>query len=548
MGAQGTGGLDTALPGLEADLARLDELARGVAAAWAPRTLAATTLGRERAILRLFGVGGLDRAGMPLAGAVVDRYVAGAPDRLARGVTLPFAMALVEYDEPIQELAIDVAAGHVDLAMEAELLAEPKHRTMAQAAAADLAERAMDRIDANRTARHDLIAVLSDPPRPWISTAATEPEARAAAVEAGDLVRAGFDVIRVEVPMGRELHGLLEESGIEFERWRPRPASARDGRAGGRRDIVDTSLVDLAPSGSQRGLAFIRSTIDEIAADRRAYVRLASAAPPLAAPEQAVVAAFERVDLVVADVMAEIVASGVDPDRALADHAFAATIHARAGTLVLVGPGPLVVGPDLAAGIPASTATRSGRALALQLLGIHMARAAGLAADQIVAGAVPTWLAEERLGPAFALAEVVIRRRLLPEHPLSLSVLTTAGEAGVSALAIAAGIAPADDHACVLHVAAPGHDRAVAASSARAALAVGATLAHSRIGAALGGVALDHAHETVRAAIRALDGLQSDGWQSILGREFDDPDRRRFGADAVTERRDSNDPFATLVG
>ena len=66
------------------------------------------------------------------------------------------------------------------------------------------------------------------------------------------------------------------------------------------------------------------------------------------------VAAFERIDLIASDAMAEIVADGVDPDRALADHAFAHRLARRAGTAVVVGPGPLVVAPDLSAGQPST--------------------------------------------------------------------------------------------------------------------------------------------------------------------------------------------------
>jgi hypothetical protein len=66
--------------------------------------------------------------------------------------------------------------------------------------------------------------------------------------------------------------------------------------------------------------------------------------------------------------MAEIVANAVEPDRALADHAFAHRLARRAGTMIIVGPGPLVVAPDLSSGVPSDPATRAGRALALQLL------------------------------------------------------------------------------------------------------------------------------------------------------------------------------------
>src|SRR5690606_1559885 len=72
------------------DLDRLAYLAETLAGAWGARARASTTVGRERALLRLFGVDGVDRAGRPLANEVVDRYAGGRQDRLAAGVTLPF--------------------------------------------------------------------------------------------------------------------------------------------------------------------------------------------------------------------------------------------------------------------------------------------------------------------------------------------------------------------------------------------------------------------------------------------------------------------------
>jgi len=79
-------------------LDRLTERAQTLAGAWAGRARGSTTVGRERALLRMFGVSGLDVAGRPLAWAVIDRYLAGGPDRLGGGIVLPFAMALAEYD------------------------------------------------------------------------------------------------------------------------------------------------------------------------------------------------------------------------------------------------------------------------------------------------------------------------------------------------------------------------------------------------------------------------------------------------------------------
>jgi len=98
-------------------LDRLLERAETLAGAWTARARGSTTVGRERALLRMFGISGLDTAGRPLAWAVVDRYLAGGPDRLGGGIVLPFAMALAEYDVDPQRLALDVSSGAVDLGM-----------------------------------------------------------------------------------------------------------------------------------------------------------------------------------------------------------------------------------------------------------------------------------------------------------------------------------------------------------------------------------------------------------------------------------------------
>ena len=104
------------------DLGPIDrafERAETLAGAWSARARVTTTIGQERAILRLFGVHGIDRSGRPLAGAAVDRWLAGAREGLGGGVAMPFAMALLEYDIEPQQLALDVASGAVDLALEA---------------------------------------------------------------------------------------------------------------------------------------------------------------------------------------------------------------------------------------------------------------------------------------------------------------------------------------------------------------------------------------------------------------------------------------------
>jgi hypothetical protein len=521
-------------------LDRLSARAEALAGAWGARARGSTTVGQERAILRLFGVSGLDAAGRPLAGATVDRWLAGDPRGLGGGIALPFAMALLEYDLEPQQLALDVASGAVDLALEAALLREPDRRAVAEVEAGRLAAAAIERIDAVRTVRHDTLAMLGDAPEPWLGATLHQPDEDLALDEAAALVAAGFDLIRIEVPIGRELAARLSAAGRDVPEWH-----AREGAVG----VPGRELADPAPIGSQRALATLRLAVDRAAAERQGYVRLATVVPALGAPEGAVVAAFERIDHVVSDVMAEIVVDGVEPDRALADHAFAHRIAHRAGTTIVVGPGPLVVAPDLTAGQPSDPGTRSGRALALQLVGIALARADGLPPARIAVGALPPWITDEPLPAASAIAEVAVRRALLPGHPFTFEE-PPAGQVGSvqwpyvqAAAAVHAGAVE-----LILRQYDPATDEdGTTVPALRAGASVAAEVAAAAPPGPLAGAALDHARSMVRAAVETLDQLADGGWRTVAGDSLGGG-RALRGLDAVAERSEPFDPFESSLG
>lgn len=527
------------------DTDRLLGLAETLAGSWGARARATTSTGQERAILRLFGVNGLDRAGRPLAAATVDRWLAAIPGGLGAGIALPFAMALLEYDlDPVQ-LAQDVASGAIDLALEAELLRRPDRRAVAEAEGARLAAAAIERIDAERTVRRETIDVLGDAARPWVGTTMLEADVTDALEVAPGLIAAGMDLLRVEIPMGRELADRLTDAGIEVPVWRPSPRS--DGMEKPRR----SEPVEAAPTGSQRALTELRSVLDEAAAERRSYVRLATGAPALWAPESAVVAAFERVDMVESEPMSEIVVDGVDPDRALADHAFAHRLHGRAGTMVVIGAGPLVVGPDLRAGVPSDAATRSGRALALQLISVALARAAGVPPAQIVAGAIPDWLLDEPSPASRSIAEVAARRALFADLSLGIAEPSGphAGDAAASARwphILSAMLVHAGDAAVVLRIG--SRDSRGSALGTRAAIRVAAEVAGATAPGPLEGIALEHARGMLAAAESTLERLSERGWSALSGDPARGGSSQPLGADAVAERTEAFDPFGATLG
>ncbi len=516
------------------EIEALRDQAFALASAWGAAAATSTTVGRERAILRLFGIGGLDRSGRPLAAEVVDRYLAPDPRRLGGGIALPFAMAMAEYDLGPVELALEVAAGNVDLGLEAELLAEPDRRATAVADATRLSRAAMERVDANRTARREIMLLLGDRPRPWLGSVLLEPAIVDALEEAAGAIEAGATLLRVDVPPSRELAERMVRAGAALETWRAAPSSR------GGLDAHDPSGPPI-PTGSQRALSVLRRAVDEAAARHRGYVRLVTETPALAAPDQAVVAAFERIDGVVADPIQEIVTRRVDPDRALADHAFAHRVLARAGTRVIVPAGPLLVAADLVNGIPSDPATRSGRALALQLLAISLARIDGLDAGSLCAGALPDWLVDEPEAPARAAAEIALRRALLPDHALAFIEPPLGSEAAATWHAIVAALLPDAGEVDVV-LRRPAGAASPSLALTRCAAAVAAGLRGSREQPVLTGMAVEHARRAIEAASVTLASLEEHGWRAIVDQPLG-TEAGHLGADAVAERTETFDPL-----
>jgi hypothetical protein len=525
--------------------------ASGLAAGFSKTARRSATISQERAVLRMLGIEGLDRSGRPLAAVLADCYSGSQPGRLARGILLPFSVALLEYELSPRELALDVAAGSVDLALEEELLARSDRLAAAERHAAGLIGSALARFDANKTASREMREVLGSPPEPWLGAVLAASEVRDAARETRTCVGEGVDVVQVRVPASWEFTEARRQAGLEapdmFETSAHRHKREKRATPGGTarstaQKVPGSSAMfrsenEPVPAGSQRGLAELRKAADEAGAERGCYARLMTVASAFAAPEQAVVAAFERMDLVEADPIREIVEDNVDPGRALADHCFAHRLQARAGCLVVIGAGPLAMGADVARGMPADASTRAGRALALQALGVELALADGLTVDRLLLGAVPSWVAEDG-DPKEIFVEASLRRMLFPGHRLligeaaelpaagSVAALVTALSAGSAALVVRRRLGGRSGEA------ARGGD---SAAELRAAAAAASVLRGFLGDGTLHGEAAARADRTMAAANETLDRLASEGWASLLGPTGTD-DAERFGSAAVVER------------
>ena len=490
-------------PALESRIRDLRDRAAALAAArHAHRAM--TTHAIERATLRMLGVQGLDQKGDPLAAAVVERLSSAGPDELGGGVALPLAAAASARGIDVQEAALGVAGGGIDLALEAQFLQHPDRRAAADGLLAAWTAEAFELVDANKTARREVSDALGLPDHPWLCARIGGFPLDLAIAEAREFVAAGADALVVRVPRGRELSVGTGESGSE----RP-PAE-----------------MDPPPAGSQRGLAQLRGVLDEIAAERGAYLSLATTSDGLAAPEQAVVAAFERIDLVFADPFDEI-AMGIDAQRAFTDHAAALRLLARSGTTVVLGPGPPLAGPELARGETLTSVTRIGRSIAAQAMAVAWAEAAGMAPGLVLASAPFEAPFEGISGVndpggegALLLAELTVRRVLHQGHGLVVREPWGVGPEAWQ-LALPLSLLGAGDAHLVVHRGPPGEFRGRADGS-RTGAALARVLAQALPGGGrsapppLADEVLAVASELATVAIATLELAQREGWESLV--------------------------------
>ena len=415
--------------------------------------------------------------------------------------------------------------------MEASLLREPDRRAIAEEEARRLVAAAIERIDANRTARSELIDVLGEPRRPWIGAAIGEPDLAGALDEARAAVEAGADLLEVEVPIGRELSERLQRAGVDAADLAAAiRLDLRDGRRSTRRRPAASGPSAGCAAPSTRRPPSAAATSGSGWSRRRSARRRApwsrassgSTSPGRTRSSRSSTATSRRI--------------GPSPTTPSPRRSWRGPVSRSSS-----GRGRWSSGPDLARGVPSDPAIRAGRALALQLVAVALARGNGLPADQILIGGLTPWLADETEPVARAAGEIALRRALLPAHGLVFDEPQPVSRAGRRALAGPRQRPPAG------HL--DGRDRPPPARSPDDPRVPGRGRGRDRprhgrsSRAPLTGRALAHARATADAALRTLEQMADDGWRAVIGDTPAPGANARIGADAVAERSDSFDPL-----
>src|SRR5579863_10347412 len=364
---------------LRIDRSRVDrcrQLAAAIADPIEAFIAAHSTVYVERAVLRLLGVDGVTVDDVPLPNAVVDSI---PRDELTSGAAMPFGRALAETGLEPAALARALTEGRMKLD---EFDATPE--AAARSALRLYVESALARIGAQRDERAARLRRLPQLPPPLlyiIVASGNIYEDRTAAVAAAE---AGAQVIAVIRSTGQSL--------LDFVPYGP----TTEGFGG--------------TYATQANFAIMRAALDEVSDQLGRYVMLTNYASGLCMPEIAVMAALERLDMLLNDSMYGILFRDINMKRTFVDQHFSRMLNAYSGIIINTGEDNYLTTADAVEQAPA--------VLASQFINEEFAHRAGMPDSQIGLGDAYEIDPDLEDGFLFQVAQAQLARQIFPNAPL----------------------------------------------------------------------------------------------------------------------------------
>jgi beta-lysine 5,6-aminomutase alpha subunit len=308
--------------------------------------------------------------------AIVDAL---SPAQRARGAALAFGQALAETGAEPLELGVEIAAGRCALDAFA---GTPE--AAARGALSPFVVRALERIAARRDERAAALARLPQLAAPLLYVIVASGniyEDRTAAVAAA---QAGAQVIAVIRSTGQSL--------LDFVPFGP----TTEGFGG--------------TYATQANFAIMRAALDEAGDGLGRYVMLTNYASGLCMPEIAVMAALERLDMLLNDSMYGILFRDINMKRTFIDQHFSRMLNAYAGIVINTGEDNYLTTADAIEQAPA--------VLASQFINEEFAHRAGLPDRQIGLGDAYEIDPDREDGFLYQVAQAQLAREIFPDAPL----------------------------------------------------------------------------------------------------------------------------------
>ncbi len=332
-----------------------------------------TTVAVERSVIRLLGVDGIDREGIPLANRIVDALA-----DPACGAARAIGAAVAETGRTPQQIADALVAG--------EALPDPAATPVAaiRAALAPYARRAIEAIDARRRERDAWLHRLPQAPPPFLYVIVASGDIFADRTAAVAAAEAGAQIIAVIRSTAQSLLDYV-------------PYGATTEGFGG-------------TYATQENFRIMRAALDEVSERLGRYVMLTNYASGLCMPEIATLAALERLDMLLNDSMYGILFRDINMKRTFVDQHFSRLLNARSGIIINTGEDNYLTTADAVEQAPA--------VLASQFINEAFAHRAGMADAQIGLGDAYEIDPDLEDGFLLQLAQAQLARQCFPDSPL----------------------------------------------------------------------------------------------------------------------------------
>ncbi|MEW6279908.1 MAG: lysine 5,6-aminomutase subunit alpha [Candidatus Eremiobacterota bacterium] len=336
-----------------------------------------TTVSLERAVLRLFGVDGVDAAGVPFPNVLVDNLQRDGV--LGDGAATHFANALLVTELSINELCRKVAAGSLRLGKLPRCPAGALEKKLDE-----LAGNALKAIRRGRERRELLLHRLGEGPRPLLYAIVATGNIYEDVIQARASARQGADVIAVIRSTAQSL--------IDYV-----PYGATTEGYGG-------------TYATQENFRIMRRALDEESENLGRYIRLVNYSSGLCMAEIAATAAVEGLDMLLNDAMYGILFRDINMQRTFIDQYFSRLIIACADIVINTGEDNYLTTAD--------AFEEAHTVLSSQFINEQFALAAGMRRNRMGLGHAFEMNPDLEDGFLWEVAGAQLIRQCFPEAPL----------------------------------------------------------------------------------------------------------------------------------
>ncbi len=336
-----------------------------------------TTVTVERALLRLLGVDGVDKFGVPLPNIVIDHLV----DKgvLARGAAYYMGNAILETNMAPQKIAKAVMEKKLDLTL------LPSHsQEEVEEAVYKLAKKRIKIIKANVNKRKELLQKYGDKKGPLIYLIVATGNIYEDITQATAAAKQGADIIAVIRTTGQSLLDYV-------------PYGATTEGFGG-------------TYATQENFRLMRAALDKAGEEEGRYIRLCNYCSGLCMPEIAAMGALERLDVMLNDALYGILFRDINMKRTIIDQYFSRVINGFAGVIINTGEDNYLTTAD--------AVEEAHTVLASQFLNEQFALKAGLKEEQMGLGHAFEIDPAFKNGFLYELAQAQMAREIFPKAPL----------------------------------------------------------------------------------------------------------------------------------